>query len=379
MAHKGFLVIADISGYTAFLTQGELEHAQDILQSLTHTLLDQTKSPLIVSKLEGDAVFSYAPEHSFALGQTLLEALENMYYAFTSARERMKNNTTCTCTACTLIPSLDLKIALHAGEYLIQKIGKGEELSGPDVIAVHRLLKNTVIEKTGIEAYLFISEKAAQSMGLGEMANSMIRHTDTYEHIGELAGYVHDLKPVWQRLKSERRIILSEKEIWIQVSAEVSAPPQVVWEYILEPSRRTRFMGGDVVGTIPEDLQNGRMGVGSGLHCDHGSRQSKFYVKEWRPFESVVFANEMMPGLTMLNITHIEPAGSGSIVTSIFGKPEGSKPMAKLLALILPVLMKNMMMKVVGISMQGIDKLVAEDVSQGALVMASPAAVPEPA
>ena len=34
MAHKGFLLIADITGYTMFLTSSELEHAQGVLDAL---------------------------------------------------------------------------------------------------------------------------------------------------------------------------------------------------------------------------------------------------------------------------------------------------------------------------------------------------------
>ena len=34
MALKGFFVITDISGYTEYLTRSELDHANEILQSL---------------------------------------------------------------------------------------------------------------------------------------------------------------------------------------------------------------------------------------------------------------------------------------------------------------------------------------------------------
>jgi hypothetical protein len=76
MPQQGYLLIADIAGYTAFLTKGELEHAQDILNTLFHALLDNTRHPLIVSKLEGDAIFSYAPGKSFLNPQILLETID---------------------------------------------------------------------------------------------------------------------------------------------------------------------------------------------------------------------------------------------------------------------------------------------------------------
>ena len=65
---KGLIHIADISGYTAFLNESELEHAQDSLQSLLEVLIENTHLPLVISRLEGDAVISYATEGSFLQG-----------------------------------------------------------------------------------------------------------------------------------------------------------------------------------------------------------------------------------------------------------------------------------------------------------------------
>jgi len=39
MTQQGFLLIADITGYTTFLTKSELEHAQGILDSLLKSVL----------------------------------------------------------------------------------------------------------------------------------------------------------------------------------------------------------------------------------------------------------------------------------------------------------------------------------------------------
>ena len=57
--HEGFLLIADITGYTRYLNESELEHAQDTLTALLELLVENTRSPLVISRLEGDAVISY--------------------------------------------------------------------------------------------------------------------------------------------------------------------------------------------------------------------------------------------------------------------------------------------------------------------------------
>ncbi len=46
---NGYIVIADISGYTMFLSESELEHAQAILQSLLEIMIQQ--HPLAVDYL----------------------------------------------------------------------------------------------------------------------------------------------------------------------------------------------------------------------------------------------------------------------------------------------------------------------------------------
>ena len=88
---SGFLLLADISGYTSFVTQTELEHAEEILTSLIEEIVGQTRAPLKVLELEGDAVFSYAPEGGFSGRQTLVDMIEQMYVAF--ARRRTSTTT----------------------------------------------------------------------------------------------------------------------------------------------------------------------------------------------------------------------------------------------------------------------------------------------
>ena len=41
----GFVLMADISGYTAFLGESELEHARETLTSLLEVLVDRARPP----------------------------------------------------------------------------------------------------------------------------------------------------------------------------------------------------------------------------------------------------------------------------------------------------------------------------------------------
>ena len=59
---EGYLLLADISGYTTFLTGTELEHSHAIVTELTRLIRAALSPPMQFVKLEGDAVFCFAPQ-----------------------------------------------------------------------------------------------------------------------------------------------------------------------------------------------------------------------------------------------------------------------------------------------------------------------------
>jgi hypothetical protein len=52
----GYLVLADISGYTGFVAQTELEHAHRAMSYLLETIVEKMGGALTIVKLEGDAI-----------------------------------------------------------------------------------------------------------------------------------------------------------------------------------------------------------------------------------------------------------------------------------------------------------------------------------
>jgi hypothetical protein len=108
---RGCLVLADVSGYTAYLAGVELEHSHDILADLLGGVADGLCPPLRLAKLEGDAVFCVTPEGGPVNGATLLGALESTYLVFARRRRTVALSSSCTCDACRRTPELDLKSA----------------------------------------------------------------------------------------------------------------------------------------------------------------------------------------------------------------------------------------------------------------------------
>ncbi len=62
LPETGFLILADLSGYTAYLSRGELEHAPAIAGDLLETIVGRLDPPFRLAKLEGDAVFLFAED-----------------------------------------------------------------------------------------------------------------------------------------------------------------------------------------------------------------------------------------------------------------------------------------------------------------------------
>jgi replicative DNA helicase len=77
----GFLVIADLTGYTAYLSGSEIEHAPAIAGDLLETIVGRLEPPFRLTKFEGDAAFLFV-EDGRADGSLLLDAIEAAYVAF---------------------------------------------------------------------------------------------------------------------------------------------------------------------------------------------------------------------------------------------------------------------------------------------------------
>jgi len=283
MASKGYFVIADITGYTAFLSQTELDHAEAILNTLFNTLLGTLQPPLIVSNFQGDAILSYAPEGSFIQSQTLIEALENTYFAFTDIRDRMQYNTTCPCKACCNIRNLDLKLFVHYGSYLLQQMGSRQELMGPDVILAHRMMKNSVKEQIGVTAYLLITEAAAAIIQLGDLQDEMKPYEMTFEHLGEVKMLVHDLRAMAERKRKEQIILIEPEQAHLVFEEDLPVTPALAWDYITKPDLKRQWV--QLVSITRIDKLGGRVRQGAEFHCAHSKGDIFDAIVDWRPFD----------------------------------------------------------------------------------------------
>jgi class 3 adenylate cyclase len=187
------LIIADISGYTRFMVSNQqtLQHAQVIITELIQVIIRQVEIPLEIAKLEGDAVFLYALKDQSqtawdSVRRQIGEKLIGFFEAFAAKIRELDQSNLCPCTACQHIDQLRLKAIVHSGQALFYTIGSFQELSGVDVILVHRLLKNTVAS----DQYILMTESAYRDVAFPQQIRVTEGH-EVYGNIGRVKTYTY--------------------------------------------------------------------------------------------------------------------------------------------------------------------------------------------
>ena len=329
----GYLLIADITGYTRFLKDSELEHARGILEQLFAALLHRLRSPFLLSNVQGDAILAYAGDSRVSDGKHVLDVVEGLYFAFAETLERMIQNTTCTCAACSNIRNLDLKLVVHHGAYIEQAIGGRKELGGPDVIIIHRLMKNSIVASTGIRAYAAFTEAAAAATGLAEYFAAATRHVEHTDEFGDVTLRVLDMQPAWEKHRSHRHagIEAGDSQLFEEVAADLQMTPDRCWHYLTEPALRGKFVP-NVVNFTRNGTDRGRPGVGVVDHCAHGDGTVLvFNIVEWRPHEQVSYRLGLPMGGSIPMTIALSPAPTGCHIVVRTGLPVGPNPIVQTL------------------------------------------------
>ena len=143
MENRGLLFIPDISGFTKFITQTEIEHSRLIIQELLEVLINSNEIGLKISEIEGDAILFYR----FGEPPTLDEVygqVEKMFCEFHRRIIAYDHRRYCLCRACHSANDLTLKIISHYGEFTGYSVQNFNKLIGKDIIIAHQLLKNDI-------------------------------------------------------------------------------------------------------------------------------------------------------------------------------------------------------------------------------------------
>lgn len=278
----GFLVIADLTGYTEYLSRSELEHAPAIAGDLLETILGRLEPPFRLTKFEGDAAFVFV-EDGRADASLLLDAIEASYVAFRRRLRSIDQATSCECNSCRLAPRLDLKLFVHHGSYVRSRIAGRDELAGPDVILVHRLLKGAAAAPRK-HGFALFTGNAVAALGLEPDALGLTSAEESIEHLGRVVTFTLDLEARWQFESGLRRVEVADADVFLDIETTIGADPSVVWAHLTSPALRTLWEGPLV---IEETSPGGRRGVGTIAQCVTGRLATLEEIVDWQPYDHI--------------------------------------------------------------------------------------------
>src|SRR3989442_5286583 len=99
MSDEGFLILADISGFTAFVTATELQHGAEITGALLEAVMHRLAPPLEIQELEGDAVFAIGSDGAMADGSVLPALLADAFAVFKAEQRKLAGDENVACRA----------------------------------------------------------------------------------------------------------------------------------------------------------------------------------------------------------------------------------------------------------------------------------------
>jgi len=237
------------------------------------------------------------------------------------------------------MPSLDLKFVIHHGVVAQQRMAGQAELVGRDVILVHRLLKNDVVEGLGLPAYALFTEACLAAAGIDDPAGlGLVRHEETYEHVGTVVGWVQDLHRAWADETGRTVVELTPETAVASMVMDFPAPPALVWEFVTSPVRRPKWQAG--VQAVQEATPAGRRGVGTVNHCVHGADAIVEEILDWRPPRYLTVRSTLpMPGGPKFTMTdRLEAIDGGTRITTAIGNPRSTRERSLLRELLDPML-----------------------------------------
>jgi len=140
---KVSLFILDISGYTRFLVNTDLVHAEETITSILNALYTFCPADLILNKVEGDALFFYSNKSG---KETLHQLSKNIFTQFSQVilKNESQKHSTCPFSLCQHLNDLSIKFFIHEGEIAFHRISDFQEMIGKAVIEIHRIMKNSV-------------------------------------------------------------------------------------------------------------------------------------------------------------------------------------------------------------------------------------------
>ncbi|MCG8307230.1 MAG: DUF2652 domain-containing protein [Cytophagales bacterium] len=206
---KSLLFIPDITGFTEFVNNTEIEHGQHIISELLEKIIDSNEIGLEVSEIEGDAVLFYKVDHKSGLKEVYNQA-RKIFLNFHSHLKLYESQRICQCGACSSASKLSLKFVVHSADIGFTTVKNHKKPFGSDIVLLHRLLKNNI----SYEEYILFTDQYLQENQneLEELTALKFENgTDEYENIGLVNYSFVSLADLYSEVPEPPPVVLPEK------------------------------------------------------------------------------------------------------------------------------------------------------------------------
>ncbi len=180
------ICIPDISGFTKFMAETDIEFSRKIIPPLLRTIVSSNLIKMEVGEIEGDAVVFYR----FGALPTMRELLDQcteFFTKFIEQLEQLENDFAAEFEQHHTSANMSLKIICHAAEITSTHIEGITKLIGEDMVVVHKLLKNSIQESE----YILLTDKllacyTSEALETALEGQQLLHGFDEYEHIGKI-------------------------------------------------------------------------------------------------------------------------------------------------------------------------------------------------
>ena len=276
MESKGLLFIPDISGFTRFVNETEIEHTRMIIQELLESLINSNQIGLEISEIEGDAILFYRFGEPPAL-EEIYQQVEKMFCDFHSHLIAYDRRRFCYCAACNSAIDLSLKVITHYGEFTGYHVQNFNKLIGKDIIVAHQLLKNDIDQ----HEYWLVTQSLTSGIAPIDMKewmkwNSSAKITEN----GEIPFHYTQLSALKDLLVTDNEppADLSDKVRMVSVSREFDADILTLFHTTGDFNYRSRWREGV---TSVEEVDHFLPRVGMRCRCFNENGESVIYASSY--------------------------------------------------------------------------------------------------
>lgn len=242
---QAFLFMPDISGFTKFVGETEIEHSTHIIRELLEIIINENRLEMELMEIEGDAVFFYRLNAIPKVNEIINQA-RHTFEKFHQHLLKYESRRICQCGACRTVNNLTLKFIIHAGYVSSYSINKHFKLIGKDVILLHRLLKNSVTENE----YLLFTEPFFERLdGFFSKSLALFFEEKRDEFDGDTVRYKYSSIKHWLNEISapdEDSLNGDNPDLvpLVTVRDEIMATANIIFSYMADLSKRIDWMAG---------------------------------------------------------------------------------------------------------------------------------------